>query len=164
MKAVVLSILTICAHWHTYGQSQETLEKIESARIGLITERLNLTPEQAEKFWPIYKEFQGRQRDIRSEFRERRKGFDPKTASEEENKKLLELGMKVKERQLNLEREYQNRLLRIISNRQLLSLRRAEDDFKQMLIKRVRQREAQRQCLQESRERNKSTLDKRRNN
>ncbi|UZD23242.1 hypothetical protein PBT90_07555 [Algoriphagus halophytocola] len=32
-------------------------EKLESARVAFITTRLDLTPEQAEKFWPIYNAF-----------------------------------------------------------------------------------------------------------
>ena len=28
-------------------------QKVEAARIGLISERLGLTPAQAEKFWPV---------------------------------------------------------------------------------------------------------------
>jgi hypothetical protein len=40
----------------SFGQDRDARQKIESARIALITERLGLTPEQAEKFWPIYNE------------------------------------------------------------------------------------------------------------
>jgi len=35
------------------NRDENAKDKIKAARIGLITQRLNLTPEQAEKFWPI---------------------------------------------------------------------------------------------------------------
>ncbi|WPR77619.1 hypothetical protein [Algoriphagus sp. NG3] len=33
-------------------------EKLDAARVAFITTRLNLTPDQAEKFWPIYNVFE----------------------------------------------------------------------------------------------------------
>ena len=34
------------------------LEKLNSYRIGFFTKKLNLTPDEAEKFWPVYNEYQ----------------------------------------------------------------------------------------------------------
>ena len=36
-------------------QEPKVREKIEAARIAYITDQLALTPEEAEKFWPIYR-------------------------------------------------------------------------------------------------------------
>ncbi|MFM7194900.1 MAG: hypothetical protein ACKOYP_09010, partial [Bacteroidota bacterium] len=43
-------------------------ERIDAARAAVITERLGLTPEQAEKFWPIYHEFANRRQELHREF------------------------------------------------------------------------------------------------
>ena len=32
-------------------------DKVQSAKAALITRRLSLTPQQAERFWPVYDEF-----------------------------------------------------------------------------------------------------------
>lgn len=143
-----------------YGQSPEARQKIEAAKIALITERLELTPEQAEKFWPIYREFSEQNREIRNDFRQARKGFDPNEASEEENKKMLEMANTVKQRQLDLEKEYSQRILEVISSRQLNNLRKAENDFKEMLLRRIR---AQQMKKQQQRNRNNDRLNNRRN-
>ena len=65
MKALLIA-LSFMACFAVHGQkaSPETLEKIETARIALISERLELTPEQAEKFWPIYREFGNKRKEI----------------------------------------------------------------------------------------------------
>ncbi|MEQ9466511.1 MAG: hypothetical protein RLN88_03815 [Ekhidna sp.] len=131
------------------AQSPEAMEKIEAAKIALITERLELTPEQAEKFWPIYREFGKQRQDIRRDFDQARKNFDPNKASEEENKKMLEMATQVKERQLKLEQEYADRILKVITTRQLNNLRKAENDFKEMLLKRIRAQQMQRQKQQQ---------------
>ena len=120
------------------GQSQEVLDKIESAKIALITQRLDLTPEQAEKFWPIYREYSNKQREINREFQNLRRNYNPNSASEEESKRMVETGQKIKENLLNLDREYADRMLQVINNRQLLSLRKAENDFREELMRRLR--------------------------
>lgn len=152
-KVIVLAVLL--GSWAcVYAQSEETLEKIEAAKIALITERLDLTPEQAEKFWPVYKEFTNKQLELRNEFQQLRKKHDPKTATEEENKRMLERGMNIKERQLELERTYAERMQQVITTRQLMSLRKAEGDFREMLMQRVRQQQRQREQLRQDRMRN----------
>lgn len=146
------------------AQSQETLDKIEAAKIGLITERLGLTPEQAEKFWPIYKEYSGKQREIAQEFQALKRSINPETATEEENKKILDRGHQLRERQLDLDRNYSERMQQVITNRQLLSLRKAEDDFKQMLMDRIKQQNQQQEQLRDNRQRNDAQMNQRKNN
>ncbi|GAB4243830.1 MAG: hypothetical protein Tsb0034_21830 [Ekhidna sp.] len=139
--------------------SPEAREKIEAAKIALITERLELTPEQAERFWPIYREFGQKRREIRGDFDKARRDFDPNKASEEENRKMLEMANAVKEQQLKLERDYSERILKVISTRQLNNLRKAENDFKEMLLRRIRAQQMKRQ----QQRRNNDRLNDRRN-
>jgi len=127
----------------------------------MITQKLDLTPEQAEKFWPVYREFDQKRVTIRQDFARERKNFDPSTASDTETERMIDLGLQVKERQLNLEKEYSERLRQVITDRQILNLRRAEEDFKQMLLERVR---ARRQQMQRNREQNERLKNRRRNN
>lgn len=143
-KISTLLILLTLGYWGM-TQSPEAMKKIEAARIALITERLELTPEQAEKFWPVYREYGLKQKEIRNEFDLKRRNFDPNKASEEENKKMLEMATQVKERQLKLDREYSERMLKVVNTRQLNNLRRAENDFKEMLLKRIRAEQMKRQ-------------------
>lgn len=142
-----------------FAQSPEAMKKIEAAKIALITERLELTPEQAEKFWPIYREFGKQRQEIRRDFDQARRNFDPNKATEEENKKMLEMANQVKERQLKLERVYSDRILKVISTRQLNNLRKAENDFKEMLLRRIRAEQMKRQ----KQRRNDGRLNDRRN-
>ncbi len=118
-------------------ENKEAMEKIESARIALITERLGLTPEQAEKFWPVYREYNQQRRLLRQEFRQTRDGVDLETLTEEQSKELMKKAMDLKKRELTLENEYSDRMGKFISSQQLLQLRAAEHDFQQMLLKRI---------------------------
>lgn len=140
---------------------QSINEKIEARKIALITQRLELSPEQAAKFWPIYRELSQKQRDIKSDFQQQRRSFNPNTASDEEMKKMIDLGLKVKERQLNLEREYSERMRQVITNRQIVNLRRAEEEFRQRLLERIQK---QRQNAQQQRQRSNARKNQRKNN
>lgn len=126
-----------------FAQNKDAMRKIESARIALITERLGLTPAQAERFWPLYNEFSRQKRDIRSEVSNARSNIDPKKITEQQSQLLMNLRFEAKQKELNLEKEYANRLRDVISSQQLLSLRHAEDDFKRMLLQRIDQRRRQ---------------------
>lgn len=149
-RGLLLGVMSVLM-FATLAQNQEALQKIESAKIALITERLGLTPDQAEKFWPIYNEFQNKQREISREFRQARENFDPRSATEEENKKMLEIGMRLKQNKLDLEQEYTQRMLQVINSRQMMNLRKAEDDFREMLLRRVRERNQRRDKLNNDR-------------
>src|SRR5579885_2059184 len=42
---------------------------LESAHIGYITQRLNLTPQEAQRFWPIYNQYYAEMRQARMNYR-----------------------------------------------------------------------------------------------
>ena len=125
------------------NNQQDARAKLEAARIALISERLGLTPDQAQQFWPIYNEYAEQRRSIQQEFRDARKGMDINNLTEEQGRALVQARMEGKQRQLNLESKYSDRLMDVINNRQLMALKKAEDDFRAMIIKRIEQRKQQ---------------------
>jgi hypothetical protein len=125
------------------NNQQDAKSKLQAARIALITERLGLTPEQAQQFWPIYNEYAEQRRQIQQEFRDTRKGLDLNKLTEEQSRALIKARMDGKQRQLNLETKYSDRLMDVINTRQLMALKKAEDDFRAMIIRRIEQRKQQ---------------------
>ena len=73
---------------------------------------------------------------------------------------MLEMATQVKEQQLDLEKTYSQRILQVITTRQLNNLRNAERDFREMLLKRIRSEQMKRRQI---RERNNGRLQDRRN-
>ena len=158
--AFMLSLATVAQ-----AQNDEARQKIESAKIALISERLGLTPEDAQKFWPIYNEYSQKRRENHKEFAQARRKFNPETATEKETQDMLKLGREVKERQLKLEGEYSERMLKVIDSKQLMSLQNAERDFKRMLLDRLDQRRQQQQNSNEQlRRQNNERMRNKRNN
>lgn len=156
MKNLIISVLMFCGlPFGLRAQSEEAMKKIESARIALISERLGLTPEQAERFWPLYREYYQQRRAIRQQLSQERNNFEPANLSEEESRAIMARALELKQRELNLEKNYSERLLRVISSQQMLQLRNAEHDFQEMLLKRLqneRERQIERQRMMQRRE------------
>lgn len=137
---------------------QDAKSKLEAARIALITDRLGLTPEQAQQFWPVYNEYAEQRRTIQQEFRDSRKGLDMENLTEEQSEKMVRARLQGKQKQLDLETRYSERLMNVINTRQLMSLKKAEDDFRGMIIRRLeqrRQQQVQQQQMMLQRERRK---------
>jgi hypothetical protein len=124
-------------------RNKEAMEKIQSARIALITSRLGLTPEQAQKFWPIYNEYLEKRRGLARELNQDRQTADPNKMTDRQSQQLMEQSMKIKQQMLDLEKDYSQRLQKVITNQQLLELRKAEQDFRRMIIERLQQRKMQ---------------------
>lgn len=146
MKYKLIFALLFCA-MSAVAQDQEAMKRIESARIALITERLALTPEQAEKFWPLYREYTEQRRALRKEFKSLRRTTEEKQFTDEESKEVLQKGLDLKERQLNLDKTYTDKFGTVITSNQILLLRKAEDDFKDMIIKRLENKKENRERM-----------------
>ena len=129
-------------------------QRIEAARAAIITERLGLTPEQAEKFWPIYHEFSGRRQELRKEFGNARRQLDAKNPDPAQQQKVLELGMEIRQKELNLEKDYSGRFLNVITPQQMLRLHGAERDFQQMVLQQLQQRRNMQQRKEQFRDKN----------
>ncbi len=118
--------------------TEEEMNQIRAAKVAFITNRLNITAEQSEKFWPVYNEFDDKRREFRREQRrimnEKRKAG---TVDEQALNNLREV-QDLKQKELDLEGEYQSRFLRVISPSQVEELYKAEKTFNDMLLQRLR--------------------------
>ncbi len=136
---VVLSSFSALAQ-PTNESDQTNSNRIKSVKIGLITTRLNLTPEQSKNFWPIYETFNLERNNIRHDYKRLRQLFASKTTSDETIKNSLKEMIALKQKEVDLEKAYMNKFLKVISARQLASLYKAEQDFNGMLLKELGER------------------------
>ncbi len=131
----------------------KAMEKIKAARIAYITEKLSLTPAEAEKFWPIYNEFDKKRTEIKLEAKVARKNPDPAKSSEENQKAAIAQQHELKQKELNLEKDYSGRLLNVVSAQKVMNLPKTEKDFNKILLKRMQQQQTLREQRQLQRDR-----------
>ncbi len=100
--------------------------RVESLKIAHLSGRLNLPPETAERFWPVYHQYEQEMQEVVAESR-RMNRDDARTADE-----ILEQEQKA----LDVRKKYTAQFGRIIGDNQVNELFVAERDFRQMLIRR----------------------------
>jgi Spy/CpxP family protein refolding chaperone len=147
LRSSMLTILTLACFSITasYAQrrSEEEMQKIQDAKVAIITNRLNLTPEQSTDFWPLYNEYAQKKRDLH---RAQRKIINDRRAEGKTDEQVLanlKEVQEIKQKELDLEKEYQNRFLKVITANQVVELYKAERTFNDMLIQRLKQRQEQ---------------------
>src|SRR5688572_24292529 len=79
-------------------QDPKAAERINNLRIAYLTEKLELTPDQAERFWPVYREFAQERMKLRNELRSARAAIDPANPDPAKQQELVDLGLKVRQR------------------------------------------------------------------
>src|SRR5450759_693158 len=94
MKKVVIVLLIILVFPVIRLAAQNpNLEKLNNYKIGFFTKRLNLTSEEAEKFWPVYNEYQGKRNLIQLEKMKINRNFNQNGSTLSDNQ-LVEMGDK----------------------------------------------------------------------
>ncbi|MCK0135219.1 hypothetical protein [Arenibacter sp. S6351L] len=139
---ILASLLFLAATLSLSSQEKQDWDKIKSLKIAFITERLDLTPKEAQSFWPIYNEHQSKREGL---FREERfeigseiKNLD--ALSDARAGELLARMQKLEEEKYNVEKSYIEKISKTISAKKTILLMRSEEDFKRQLIKQYRQR------------------------
>ena len=137
------------AVWLTVGMSVTTLsaqnedarrtleERIETQRIAFITEKVNLTRDEAQAFWPIYNEYREQSKTLREHKIPTKSIID---MTDEESQAHIDKVMLAEQAELDLKLGLTNDLKVVITPRKVLRFFGAERQFKERLLKMMNQR------------------------
>jgi len=119
--------------------AQETSD-VDSYKIAYITQQLDLTSAQAEKFWPIYNKHNKKYQDLKKNTWEPiKKGLkNIDKLSDKESEQLLKDYRQYRRTRLANREEYINELLTVISPKKVMQLKKAEYDFNKELLKQIK--------------------------
>ncbi|MFN4084211.1 MAG: Spy/CpxP family protein refolding chaperone [Bacteroidia bacterium] len=117
-------------------------DQIESLRIGFISNRLQLTPEEAQKFWPVYNKFSAEMDKLRTDMRMlmKEEAGMPEKLSESEAEKVLNEMVNFKVKEAELIKKYASEFKKVLPASKVVLLYKAENDFKTELLRRLRER------------------------
>lgn len=123
------------------GNRQPQREKIEAQRVAFITNKLSLTPSEAQAFWPVFNEYDAKRHELVKSFHQsaekEEKGIDQltdKEATEMADNQLIEA-----QKQLDLRKEYHAKFKSILPPKKVLMLYQSERDFQKHLLDRLRE-------------------------
>jgi hypothetical protein len=134
-RSLLLTVLILLMSTMGFAQ-QGKGARVHALKVSYITDKLDLSSAQAERFWPVYNRYEAELRSLRQEFRKETGGKN-KARSSEEAHRMIEDNLDFQEDVIALKRRYKDEFLKVISAQQLSGLYAAERDFKQMLIKRL---------------------------
>lgn len=146
MKKTVIGIIAIVFAFAApvSGQNQGG-ERIRTEKIAFFTRRLNLTSEEAERFWPVYNDFSNRRMKMNQE-RNALVKYASQNYSNLSAAELEEAGDKLIEFQLNeadLAREYHEKFKKVLPPEKVIKLYAAEVQFNTFLLNQLQDRRQQ---------------------
>ena len=133
------TLLLVSFLMHAQGPVRD---RIKTLKVAFITERVGLTSEEAQQFWPIYNEHENTLEEIR---RKERAELEVNIAraqdlSNTDSERLLDRLLELQFEKQKVDQEFLSRLRTVIPAKKVLLLVKAEEDFKRQMIQEFRKR------------------------
>lgn len=143
MKKIILGLaaLWMLSALPASAQNRPLQDRIAALRIAFYTEKLDLSPDESAGFWPIYNEYLDKEKAIRES--NKLDGKNLEFLSDAEAEQLIANSFDMEERQLDLKREYYQKLRKVIPVRKIAMLGRVERMFKERLMEEIIERRKQ---------------------
>lgn len=119
----------------------EKKEQIKALKVGFITTELDLTTDEASKFWPIYNSFEDKQFELRHQKMRSfhgRMDSDLDKISEKEAAALLTQMENNEEELHQIRKKFIASLKGVLPSVKIIQLKKAEDDFNRKLLQQYR--------------------------
>jgi hypothetical protein len=118
----------------------EKLEKYRAEKISFLTSKLDLTPAEAQEFWPVYNQLEKE----RWEAQKMRREMEEKIRLAEDDMTKTEITRLTREyagslqKEANMLVEYNEKFLKILPPEKVLNLYKSENEFRMYMIKKFR--------------------------
>jgi hypothetical protein len=135
MKKTVIMMMFCWISITAIGQ-----EKVEQLKIAYFTKELNLTSGEAEKFWPIYNEMEGKIKEIRKNRRKTAKNLyqNADSLSNDAVKKSTLAIFDSEIAEINVKKEYYNKMGDAIGYKKASKVYKLELEFRKKLLDRLK--------------------------
>ena len=122
----------------SWSQPRAMEERVEALRIAFFTEKLQLSPEESQDFWPLFNEFNRKERAIRKTYKSNK---SLELMSDAEAEALIDNLFIMEEEMLQLKKEYFGKMRAVLPVRKLAMLPHIDRQFKERLLREMRNRQ-----------------------
>ncbi|MCK8523034.1 hypothetical protein M0D21_15760 [Aquimarina sp. D1M17] len=143
MKKIITLICLVFFSISSFAQKGPR-ERMKAHKIAYITEKLDLTPKEAQQFWPIYNaheqtmdELKGNNRRLIRNLKETNDGFEG--LSDKQAGDFLANYMDIEQQKSQARKKLITNLQKVIPNKKILRLIKAEADFNKRILQRIRE-------------------------
>jgi Spy/CpxP family protein refolding chaperone len=131
MKKSTLILFFMALSIIGYGQDRNQTydkEKLDAARVAYITNRLDLKPAQAEKFWPVFNQYQEDRKVLMEEMSALNRSVMEETDNERAKEKIGRR-FEIQQKLMDREKEFMDKIIQVITPVQALKLNGVNRDF-----------------------------------
>ncbi|WP_158838565.1 sensor of ECF-type sigma factor [Polaribacter sp. L3A8] len=139
----ITCIALFCTLTLSAQERKDSREKIKALKVSYITEQLNLTPNEAEKFWPLYNAYSKEQYSLRYKLKSEIKGAikdDKNAVSENEAERLILLKLATDKKFYEAQKDFISNIKKVISYKKIIQLQLAEMEFGRKLMRKYKHR------------------------
>lgn len=120
------------------GQRAANQEKIQAFKVSFFTEKLQLSPAEAEKFWPLFNQFEKDKKALRSKYD--KKGSRIELLSDNEVKDYILRQMEKEQEMIDLRKGYIMDFMDVLPIRKVAMLQRIDREYKKAILDEIRNR------------------------
>lgn len=144
-KIIILFVLffSVAAFAQPGSRMKERMQQkkgqLKSMKIAFITTELNLTPDEATKFWPLFNAFEDKQRDLKQDkIKNYMDRIDSDNLTEKEAATLLTQMESTEDELFQLRKKFVSSLKGVLPAVKILKLKKAEEEFSKKLLQQYR--------------------------
>ena len=128
---------------HNDKSHQDRKDDIESMKIAYITKKLDLTPEEAQQFWPVYNQYSDKLNELRKKRREAHKNakanFEGMTDKDVEA--AVDNEMVLRQKELDIQKDYHVKFKAVLPVKKVARLYITEEQFKRVLLDKLKDKD-----------------------
>ena len=117
--------------------SEEKRKEFEAQKIAFFTQEMELTPEEAAKFWPLYNEMQLKIREEKEKFWKALKEQGSGEVTEKQAQILINTMLESELKEYSLKKEYYHKIIKALSAKKLWLMFEAERNFHRQLWRKL---------------------------
>ena len=149
LTGLIMVIICMSITAEITAQSTSTVQKmskkemIQTQKVAYIAREINLSPAEAEKFWPLYNEFQAKNAVLGKPKRlveHTLKQLSPEQITDQQAEELLNAQMAFEQNHLDLKKQYIEKYKAVIGVKRTALLFNAEKKFNNLLLKQLNER------------------------
>ena len=149
MKKIFLITILFIGYYPVFSQPHKVCKQkkefIDKERIPFFTDYLNLSSQEAEKFWPLYNEYLNKKENLFKEMRNIKMKLKNSSTdiSDSEAENLNKEYISIQEKQLKLLKEYNEKFKKILPINKVNKIYFAEREFRKYLLRQLRKNRRQ---------------------
>lgn len=137
---IIIALLLSVSVLQAQHKKEEKLEKVRSQKIAFLTQKMNLSPDEAQVFWPVYNEFSAQKEALNKKKRDAMVELKQKwtDATDSQKEAVADQLIAFRMEEAKLDQSYHAQFKQVLPIDKVLKLYQAELQFKNYLMKQIR--------------------------